>query len=456
MASRQEKLESVFSGSLGRFWTGIGNRNPDGESLTGYIRRANSGLLEVEVLVELEDLDNLPNYLVPKVTSAVGLIRPTVIALFDPAPHTASLKIGGGASVEIYRFRAVSTNVDVDEMRSTNIYEISGRFRNLLSWASLSSLNRTIRTDDSHRVQRVDYTLQSNGEILETFLTPTTSVRVEPIWRTDEDRESAFIYTYLQVTVASTRPRPVDQMARILLDIRKLLSTLHQRDVWAERCAARLDIAESGTVDFWHEQINTQASRSGDFSQNDTRAFVSLRDLGGPEVIARWIRFSQKYPRLVSPITNYWSAGGKPAAVELTELAMAMEYGVAAAKKVSKRPKWTRTDPPVAAIVNRVGRPFANWCQDPEKWSTLFWDTYNHLKHNHLDRDPREIGILAIGARILLTAYVLDRVSGSRATVAKFLNDYRWEGIRTRTRELLANSHISSMSRRQRRRARGG
>lgn len=459
MSTSREKLNAVLDGTLGHFWPCIDNGQPSEDALSGYVRRSVDNLLEVDVLVEVELDELLSGKSMPNVTSCFGLVRPTAIMLLDRSQHSGRWHIGPQASSETYRFRATIPDAPLDEVTSSNIYELSTLFPGLLAWANMSTMRRTHGRDDDGINRSVEYTLESTHERTKVRITPRITLWAEPFWQVNESVESANLNTSLEIGISSTKPIEARELANELKRVRDLLSILHQRDVCGDLCHVRLDHDHYAKKRYllWHSKLNVASSDAVDFSQKDLRPFVSLVDIGGMDSIARWIKLRKRYPRLSTAITSYWEVGRKPAIVEITELAMTMEYCVALARKRSKKnPAWTEARNHAHAIAKVVGKPFDDWCGDAEEWSLLFWEAYNHFKHNHLDRDHREIQVLAASARLLLTSYLLTRISNKKVASRKFLDDYRWNNIKGETANLIESSNLKSISVNARRKRRRG
>lgn len=323
----------------------------------------------------------------------------------------------------------------------------------------MSTLRRAYRRDSSGKNEAAEYVLEANSNREEVNISPNVKLWFEPFWRVDEDGESACLGTSLEIGISSKRRLEVRELVVVAKSVRRLLSILYQRDIVGQECHVRLDHPshESRRFLLWHGRLNVPLSNAADLSRQDARPFVRLADLGGLDAFARWVRLSRNYPRLVSPIISAWEIGRKPAAIEIAELATAMEYCVSLARKRNKKAAWTQgVKNHVHAVAKTVGAPFDRWCGDTEEWSLLMWTVYNDLKHNHSDRDPREVAIMAASARVLLTAYLLMRISKNRVAVERFLGDYRWENIRTLTLEVVASSNLKNLSRNSRRKLKRG
>lgn len=161
-----------------------------------------------------------------------------------------------------------------------------------------------------------------------------------------------------------------------------------------------------------------------------------LDGLGGVDVFRRWIRLCNRRWRAVSPIVGRLTYGLASPEVRLIEVAVAIEYWVAAHRRQTTWAKKGNAPTPAEALARHVGTPFSDWVGDLSAWSAKFTEYYNKLKHEpDFKYSPQEVGMLAISGEALLTAALLNRVAGSKQPSRTIFVDYEFgrlgETIRT-------------------------
>ncbi|WP_157662901.1 HEPN domain-containing protein [Prescottella equi] len=170
----------------------------------------------------------------------------------------------------------------------------------------------------------------------------------------------------------------------------------------------------------------------------------SLAAIGLEAGVRRWLLLSEKHPRAVSPLTAAYRSGPDSIESELVNLAVAMEYWVAACKKESKkRPAWTKSKGcPAELLAKHVGAEFRDFIGgDEKKWAGLFWDRYNVIKHDPSHPiDHYELFFLARSARVLLMCVLLNRVARTKAPTRWICNSLQFNQVGAEVRTLLASN----------------
>ena len=88
------------------------------------------------------------------------------------------------------------------------------------------------------------------------------------------------------------------------------------------------------------------------------------------------------------------------------------------------------------SIGRHVGPDFAE-C-DLGKWSQLFWDTYNSLKHApNFEYDPHEVGLLGDSGALLLLGALPNRVAGNKIPMKVLCESHRTHMFGYNMRKLL-------------------
>jgi hypothetical protein len=90
------------------------------------------------------------------------------------------------------------------------------------------------------------------------------------------------------------------------------------------------------------------------------------------------------------------------------------------------------------SIGRHVGPAFAEFVGDLDRWSQLFWETYNSLKHApNFEYDPQEVDLLGeIGALLLLGA-LLNRAAENNSPMRVLCQSHRTHMMGYNMRKLL-------------------
>lgn len=146
---------------------------------------------------------------------------------------------------------------------------------------------------------------------------------------------------------------------------------------------------------------------------------VRYETLGGVDAFARWYDIAGAHPRAVIPLTSRHRVA-RSAAIQskLLDICAAIGYWVDfhAGQKHGWAAKTSKKDTEAGILALRVGQHFESFVGDAAKWSRLLWDRYDELRHDPaIQHDSRELGLVVESARILLTAALLNDVSGDDA-----------------------------------------
>jgi hypothetical protein len=201
-----------------------------------------------------------------------------------------------------------------------------------------------------------------------------------------------------------------------------LLSLCWDRFVVADGGYVRLDVHDpcaTSNAKLWSERLMEVLAAVKRAGPSTSFPEVRYETLGGVDAFARWYDIAGAHPRAVIPLTSRHRVA-RSAAIQskLLDICAAIGYWVDfhAGQKHGWAAKTSKKDTEAGILALRVGQHFESFVGDAAKWSRLLWDRYDELRHDPaIQHDSRELGLVVESARILLTAALLNDVSGDDA-----------------------------------------
>jgi hypothetical protein len=412
------KLEWLMDGSVGRFWPIVdGEFDLEAEPIHGFLRlQGDNAALDVLDDRPIERWTSTPEQ-IPQ--GFLGSLAESAVLLLEAEDVSWRTQIGNAkASSGRYHVRTVVLDIPFDRVRSQKLYEMQADFLGIGRLVGLRVIREEAEVAADGRTRSVTISLGKSTESVvrlprgrELFLTTGWSV-LGP----EDDRR---VLGPVSIGCRVRKPTDVWELEEPLLFAQDLLGFARQGFVAAIGGDVTLDVRplddprRERTPGYWSRFLMTAP---GDAARSGTqRPLFYFDDIGGVRGIARWIKLYEAHPRAVTPIVGPYRWGFTNAATTILEVAAGMEYWVNA-HKGSGWVQGKNRGRKVHVIAAHVGTAFRQWVGDTDKWATLFWETYNSLKHEPSFKPVHsDLADLARSGRHLLGAELLNRVAGSKA-----------------------------------------
>lgn len=349
------------------------------------------------------------------VEGLLGITERNGVVLLNMTSVGATGRFGGsGASVKRFGCLTALSGADLSLFSGLEMSEAAAVFPKGLSWAGMSAVSDHVTHDAQGRVQQVDLKVASVGGPLKVGLSHSRALELDADWSVNPADAGRRIDAGLRVMTSAKRARSAEQLIQPILMVQDLLAIAYRSPVLASSAQARLrNYNEPSQMWDWRLfSDNAHVGRSPE--QRDDPRF-RIHELGGAAGVARWVTLVETHPRAVAPLRHHRVGAGTPSS-RLLEIASAIEYWVAVHRK--KKVAWARRGGTHAeAVALNAGRPFVDFVDGRvSKWSTLFWSTYNNIKHNPTAVfDNTELHLLALSGLFLLEMAMLNRCAGSQA-----------------------------------------
>ena len=289
-------------------------------------------------------------------------------------------------------------------------------------------------------------------EPLELEIRRGFNLKLDSTWHVDGPDDRRTINAPLVVGTSSRTPRKWHDHLVPLLAVQDLINLAHEGFVPAEQARVEFKIEDDGrprdSATLWNSRLMAlprQGGVSGPKSMTEVPLFY-LGHIGGVKGLRNWIRLDHN---TASDGPDYEHIPVRETGVEvhLIELAVGWSTGPASTKSTqaglganaSERGK--KNEPLPMSIGRHVGPAFTDFVGDLDKWSQLFWDTYNSLKHApSYEYDPRDIEVLGDTGPLLLLGALLNRVAGNRNPMKAITSSHRTQRLKQRIQKLVAAS----------------
>lgn len=434
------KLDDLFDGQVGEFWS-LDNEFEPGAPLQGFVRRNDSGILELRTLGESggeldwgdENVTQTPRFV-------AGLTATTGTILLRPSGSSRSKNYGGHrASTRDFRFRAIAAQVLVHNLKSGNLSNLEVHFMDMLRWAQMPVMQTEQETHEDGGLRSVTIRLDSGGRRDIVRLYDGISLHIHPHWSYTLNDAYSRVETSLAVGAVSTRPRSIETLIEPLTDFRLLLSLAHGVPVPCESARAQLDYRKNRDEDrahwspLWDQRLMEKPERAAKIVMPK----FTYEAMGGAGGVARWMKFSRTHARFVRPVTMHPLYPGMAVTTRLMELYAAIEYYVAVGRREKKN--WARERLAKAKILARHGgSEFNKLVGNVDRWADVLHWMNNRVKHDPVDYNPVDIYWLNESTEALVTIISLNYASQKKLAAQHFVSDHRTERIGRKVRALLA------------------
>jgi hypothetical protein len=205
-------------------------------------------------------------------------------------------------------------------------------------------------------------------------------------------------------TVSKT-PRTWQQHLVPLIAVQDLINLAYRGFVPAEHATVEFKYREDDqprkTPRMWNSRLMTVPPGVSRPNSMTEFPLFHLQNIGGVQGVRNWIRLDHEYPRATGPITNVYCYGASGVEVRLIEIALGLEYWTKVHNELrthvgeAAKANEENLEPLPMSVGRHVGSAFADFVGDLYKWSDLFWNTYNNLKHApNFEYDPYEVQTL--------------------------------------------------------------
>jgi hypothetical protein len=445
-----DRVTETMDGTLGHFWLDFEDIYNVEKSLDGYVRFADDNSFDISTLRTLEASRDFGG-------SAAGLPQPDAVygmtgisqsVFFDRKRVSQNNVIGGlRASTQTIRMRGIVVNAPLDIVEDTRFIGVEVWIPEVTRWSDLQGVSEHVeRYEDS--LPKVYTASTVEVEALEIEIRRGLKLTLDTTWSVEGPADRRTLSTPLVVGTSSNTPRSWHQHLVPLMAVQDLISLAYEGFV----------LAEHGTVEFkckeeegarqrpgmWNSRLMTIPHGVSRPDEMTKFPLFHLRHIGGVKGLRNWIRLTHKFPRATGPVANKYRYGTSGVEVRLLEIALGLEYWTKVHNELGRawaqpRRLTRRQYEPLPMSVGRhVGPAFADFVGDLAKWSDLFWNTYNHLKHvPSFDYSPNDVRILGDTGALLLLGELLNRVAGNKRPMEMLCRNLRTEDLKQNVRELV-------------------
>lgn len=445
-------IDDLADGTTGHFWSKPGVDLDWDDALSGYVRRRDDNLFHVESLTtQLQHNRMMSGNDELEVPESVIAMTNKAGALFFDSAGVAQSNIFGAlkASTETYRARGVVTGMSLDQVKSDKFRSVALNYFGVSFWSGFDALSESVKRGKDNRP--TSYQASTNKvPSLEIQLSGWMLLKLGSTWSVEGPSDERRMSAPLKVTTESARARHWSDHLAPQMAIQNLLNIAHEGFMAARSGTAHIDFKDgydpASAPEFWNNRFMSIPNGIELPNRRYSYPVFVLGDLGGVEGVRRWILLEKKYPRATGPLVNLYRYGRSGVEVALLELATAIEYWTKIHKTMGRQ--WAQStgsrkkpNPLSHAMARKAGPAFHAFVGDWERWSRLFWDTNNSLKHSpNYQYDANEVRLLAESAAVLLECALLSRCSGSNAISKTICDGHRNHNLGVEVSRLVANS----------------
>lgn len=446
-----------MDGTLGHFWTNVGDVYDLDKAADGYVRLADDDLFHIGTLRTRQYLsefgknsDRLP---MPETIYAMTNVTRSIF--FDIAGVSQSNVMGQRASTQTVRTRGVIVNVPLAELKDDKFLTVELEIPQVTRWAGLTSIREESVAPSGNKGKQ--YKAETvDVEPLEVEIRRGFSLKLDSTWHVNGPDDRRTINAPLVVGTSSRTPRKWHDHLVPLLSVQDLINLAHEGFVPAEQARVEFRIDDDGrpreSATLWNSRLMALPRRggvSGPESMTEVPLFY-LGHIGGVQGLRNWIRLDHDHARATGPITNAYRYGATGVEVHLIEIATGMEYWTKVHRRLGRA--WAQprrvsrrvNEALPMAIGRHVGPAFAEFVGDLDRWSQLFWETYNSLKHApNYEYDPSEVQLLGDTGELLLLGALLNRVAGNKVPMKALCHSHRTHMLGYNMRKLLGAGEFS-------------
>lgn len=325
------------------------------------------------------------------------------------------------ASSRHYFSRAIAVGFPAEDLQSSRIYEMTAYFPGLEHWSSIAGSTVETKHDDYNRPAEIILTIRAAPDQVTSF-SDSHTVEVSTHFQVSGPSDDQQVFTPLSISSITKEPADWRNHLLVLTRLQDLLSLCWDGFVPADGGYVRLDLHDphpTSNAKLWSERLMEVPAAAKQAGPSTSFPQVRYETLGGVDGFKRWYDIAGAHPRAVVPLTSRHRVA-RSAAIQsrLLDICAAIGYWVNfhARQKHDWAARASKSDTKAGILARHVGTHFDSFVGDAAKWSRLLWDRYDELRHDPTrQHDGREIGLLVESARILLTAALLNEVSGDDA-----------------------------------------
>ena len=415
-----QSIAETLAGSVAYVWPFFGENDWQQRHYAGHIARVDNRV-KLSVLAPLPLGDGLGSLEAenPRLESVLAVSEVGSTLAFDISQIGGTTHIGASkASSRDYCAHAIAVGFPVDDLRTSRMYEMAAYFPGLEHWSNITGSTAETNHDEYHRPTEITLTIKAAPDQT-TRISNSHTVNMSTHFEVSGPADDRQVFTPLSVSSLTEEPTGWYEHLRLLTRIQDLISLCWDGFVVADGGYVRLDLhAPHATANakLWSERLMEVPAAVKQAGPSSTFPQVRFETLGGIDAFTRWYDIASTHPRAVIPLTSRHRVARSAAAQsKLLDLCAAIGYWVDfhARQKCNWAAKVSKRDTKAGILARRVGEKFEAFVGDAEQWSRLLWRRYDELRHDPaIQHDGRELGLLVESARILLTAALLNEVSG--------------------------------------------
>ncbi|WP_319448961.1 MULTISPECIES: hypothetical protein [unclassified Mycobacterium] len=416
-------IADTLAGSVAYVWPFFGDEDWEKRQYAGHVARSNN-------TVKLSVLAPLPlgsgrgslgaQTCTPESVVAVSEFGGTLA--FDISGVGGATRVGSSKpSSRNYYSRAIAVGFPAEDLQSSRMFEMAAYFPGLEHWSNITGATAETSYDEHHRPTEILLTIRAAPDQITRF-SDSRSVSLSTHFEVSGPADDQQVYTPLSISSVTEEPTDWLDHLLVLTRIQDLLSLCWDGFVVADGGYVRLDLRDphpTSNAKLWSYQLMEVPASVKQAGPSSSFPEVHYETLGGIDAFARWCDIAKTHPRAVVPlITRHRVARSGALQSKLLDICAAIGYWVDfhARQKHVWVAKTSKKDTKADILARRVGQHFESFVGDATKWSRLLWKRYDELRHDPtIQHDVGELALLVDSARILLTAALLNEVSGDAA-----------------------------------------
>lgn len=454
----EDRLRDTMAGTLGHFWMNFDDVYDLDEADDGYVRLADDDLFHISTLRTraFNSGFGTNREQLPTPDAIYAMTNVTRSIFFDIAGVSQSNVMGERASTQTVRTRGVIVNVPLAALKDDKFLTVELEIPQVTRWAGLTSIRQEIVPASGNRGKQYKAETVEHDPI-ELEIRRGLKLKLDSTWHVDGPDDRRTINAPLVVGTSTRTPRKWHDHLVPLLAVQDLVNLAHQGFVPAEKAMVEFKIENDGrprdSATLWNSRLMTVPRKGGVSSPKSMTEVPLFRlgHIGGVQGLRNWIRLDHQHGRATGPLTNAYRYGSTGVEVHLIEIATAMEYWTKIHRELGRawaQPRRLRrraNEPLPMSIGRHVGPAFTEFVGDLDRWSQLFWDTYNSLKHApNFEYDPSEVQLLGDTGELLLLGVLLNRVACNKTPMKVLCKSHRTHMLGYKTRKLLGAGEFSA------------
>jgi hypothetical protein len=241
-----DRVRETMDGTLGHFWTELGDVYDLNKSRDGYVRLVDGSLFHVGTL---RTLDNNREFgtnqdRLPRPEAIYAMTASTRAIFFDVAGVSQSNVMGQRASTQTVRTRGVVVNVPFAVLEDSDFLAVELEIPEVSRWSGLIGVDEKVETDDDGNRTYTAATV--SVDLIEIEIRRGFKLKLDTTWRVEGPDDRRTLSTPLVVGTSSRTPRPWHDHLVPLLSVQDLVSLVHEGFVPAERATVDFKCADDG------------------------------------------------------------------------------------------------------------------------------------------------------------------------------------------------------------------